>query len=198
MDYTTSRNSRSGEFATSTPSPDNQAFRRFIRRVWDVDVAPKLRGERPDQRAKSARIAGKAAAATGLAVDSLLGLKGKPFARFMTVMGSSLGAMLPDLWDWRWLRDQANDRQRRVVEEQVRQRAAQLPEREALALFELDTQATHDEFRAAWRRISKRWHPDKAPDDATRREFHVRFITYQAARETIEQAYTDGRLPQPR
>jgi hypothetical protein len=69
-------------------------------------------------------------------VDGLLGLKGKPFGRFMTVMGSSLGALLPDVWDWEWLRESAAPAEREVVQEQVCRAAAELPEADALALFD--------------------------------------------------------------
>lgn len=175
---------------------DNDAFRRFIRRVWRDDVAPLLRDRRAEQRRKSARVAGKAAAAGGLLVDGILGLKGKPFTRFMTVMGASLGAMLPDVWDWKWLRESADAGQREVVAEQVRRRAAELPEADALELFGLAATASRDDLKHAWRAILQRWHPDKAPDDAARAEYHVRFLAYKAAYERLGRAYDDGRLPE--
>ncbi len=170
-----------------TSTGDNEAFRRFVRGVWEHDVTPLLRGQRADQRARTARATGKAAAATGLFVDSLLGLKGRPFARFMTVMGASLGAILPDVWDWNWLRERANERQREVVAEQMRRRAAELTEADALALFGLSTTATRAELREVWHEFSRRWHPDKAPDDQTRPEYHVRFVTYSAAYQRLRQ-----------
>lgn len=176
------------------PPSDNEAFRRFLRRVWRADVAPLLRDRRAAQRKKAARVGGKLAAATGLLVDGLFGLKGKPFARFMTVMGSSLGAMLPDVWDWQWFRETAPE-EREVVAETVRQRAAELPEADALALFELPPSTSHEQFKQTWREISQRWHPDKARDETERAEFHVRFLTYRTAYERLTQAYEAGRLP---
>jgi hypothetical protein len=175
--------------------PENEAFRRFLRRVWREDVTPLLRDQRAAQRRKSARVAGKFAAATGLVVDGVFGLKGKPFTRFMTVMGSSLGALLPDVWDWQWLSEFAAPAEREVVAEQVCRRAAELPEAEALALFDLAPTATRAELKQAWRSILQRWHPDKAPDETRRPEFHVRFLAYNAAYERLCRAYEDGRLP---
>lgn len=182
--------------ASGSPA-ESEALREFLRRVWREDVTPLLRDRRAPQRARTARIAGKAAAATGLFVDALLGLRGRPFTRFMTVMGASLGAMLPDVWDWKWLRERADARERAAVAEQVRRRAAELPEAEALALFGLPPSATRAEFRAAWRAILLRWHPDRAPDEAARAEYHVRFLAYNAAHEQLTRAYDEGRLPRP-
>ena len=175
-------------------SDDNQALRRFLRRVWREDVAPLLRGKRAAQRRKAARVSGKVAAATGLFVDGVFGLKGKPFTRFMTVVGSSFGAMLPDVWDWDWLRQSAKS-ERKVVVEQVRRRARKLPEADALELFGLPESATHDQLKEAWRTVSQRWHPDKAPEEEHRAEYHVRFLAYRAAYERLVQAYDAGRLP---
>jgi len=176
---------------------DNEAFRRFLRRVWREDITRLLNDQRATQRAKTARVAGKTAAATGLLVDGLFRLKGKPFTRFMTVMGTTLGAMLPDMWDWSWLRDTASQEQREVVAEQVHRRARELPEAFALRLFDLDADATRDELKGAWRTVLQRWHPDKTPDASRRPEYHIRFLAYKAAYEKLCQAYDEGRLPQP-
>jgi hypothetical protein len=173
----------------------DEAFRGFLRRVWREDVSPLLRDRYAARRAKSARVAGKVAAATGLLVDGVLGLKGRPFTRFMTVMGASLGALLPDAWDWQWLRERADDADREVVAEQVQRRAARLPEADALALFGLDPTASREELKHAWREILQRWHPDKAPDDRRRAEYHVRFLAYKAIYENLCRAYDEGRLP---
>jgi hypothetical protein len=180
---------------TSRPSTDNEAFRRFLRRVWREDVTPLLRDRRETQRRNVARTAGKFAAATGLFVDGVLGLRGKPFGRFMTVMGSSLGAMLPDVWDWRWLRETAAPAQREVVAEQVRRRAAELAEADALELFGLPPAAAREDLKHAWREVLQRWHPDKARTKAARVEHHVRFLAYKAAYERLGRAYDEGRLP---
>lgn len=174
---------------------DNAAFRRFLRRVWREDVTPLLRDRRAPQRKQAARTAGKFAAATGLFVDSVLGLKGKPFARFMTVMGSSLGALLPDVWDWEWLCASAAPAEREVVAEQVQRRAAELPETDALELFGLPATATREELKHAWRELLQRWHPDKARGEATRAEYQVRFLAYKTAYERLCRAYDEGRLP---
>ena len=175
--------------------PENQAFRRFLRRVWREDVTPLLRDRRAPQRKKSARAAGKLAAATGLLVDGVFGLKGKPFTRFMTVMGASLGAMLPDVWDWQWLRQFTDPAEREVIADQVRRRAAELPEAEALELFGLPPTATRIALKGAWRSVLQRWHPDKAPNEARRTEYHVHFLAYKAAYERLCRAYEEGRLP---
>jgi hypothetical protein len=179
----------------ATRSTDNEAFRRFLRRVWQHDINPLLRGEYALQRRTSARVGGKLAASAGLLVDGILGLRGRPFARFMAVLGSSFGALLPDVWDWSWLRNHAGQKQRKVVAEQVQRRAAELPVLEALAIFRLPPTASREELKDAWRAVSKRWHPDKAPDDPRRAEYHVRFVAYQAAYRRLCEAYEGGLLP---
>ena len=181
---------------TEPSQPGNAALGKFLRRVWQTDVEPLLRGKRAAQRRKSARVGGKVAATGGLVLDTLFRLRGKPFTRAMSVMGSSLGAMLPDVWDWKWLRSSATREQRRVVTDQVKRRAAELPEADALALFDLPATASQEQLKQAWRTVSQRWHPDKAPSEAERPEYHVRFIAYQAAYERLSQAYDEGRLPQ--
>ncbi len=173
----------------------DRALRAFLRRVWKHDVAPLLRDKRAEQRRRSARTGGKLAASAGLLVDSVFRLRGRPFTRFMTVMGASLGAMLPDVWDWKWLRESASDAERDAVADQVRRRVEQLPEADALALFDLPPTATREQLQGAWRTVARRWHPDKAPDDAARREYHLRFVTFGTAYERLEQAYDAGRLP---
>lgn len=176
-------------------SVDNEALRRLMRRVWRDDVAPLLRDKRAAQRRKTARFGGKLAVATGLLVDGALRLKGKPFTRFMTVVGTSFGAMLPDVWDWKWLSAAADDEERELVAKQVRKRAAQLPEAGALELFGLDAGASRDDLKNRWRRVLKRWHPDKAENDRQRAEFHIRFLAYQAAYDRLCRAYEEKRLP---
>jgi hypothetical protein len=173
---------------------DDMAFREFLQRVWQHDVMPLLRDRRAQQRANAARVTGKIAAAGGLLVDSLFRLRGRPFARFMTVMGSSMGAMLPDLWDWRWLRN-APEEDRAVVAAQVGRRASELAETEALAMFELSPTAGVEELRDAWREVAQRWHPDKAANEADRHEYRLRFVAYQAAYERLCAAYDAGVLP---
>jgi hypothetical protein len=164
---------------------ESEAFRRFLRRVWRDDVAPLLADRRAEQRRKAARVTGKLAAATGLLFDGVFRLKGKPFTRFMTVMGTSLGAMLPDVWDWEWLRSDAAPEEREAVAERVAARAGELEEAEALAMFGLTPGATAADVKQAWRAVLQRWHPDKAPDEARRAEYHVRFLAYKAAYERI-------------
>jgi len=173
----------------------DEAMQKFIRRVWTTDVAPLLRGERTEQRRKSARTAGKVAAAGGLAIDRLFGLRGRPFTRFMTVMGSSLGAMIPDAWDAKWFGSSASAAQRDAAEACFRAGAAELEESEALALFGLDERATLEDLRAAWRSASRSWHPDRATDAAERAEFQARFVACHAAYERLQDAYAAGRLP---
>jgi hypothetical protein len=173
----------------------DEALRRFLRRVWRTDVQPLLRGKYASQRRKSARMGGKVAATGGLVLDSLFRLRGRPFTRAMSVMGSSLGAMLPDVWDWKWLRSSADKEDRKVVADQVKRRAAQLSEAEALSWFGLAPTASHEQLKHAWRIVSQRWHPDKAPDAGRRREYQIRFVAYQAAYERLCRAYEEGRLP---
>lgn len=175
-------------------NPQERAFRAFLRRVWKHDVAPLLADRQRERRKRSARVGGQIAGATGLAVDALLHLKGRPFTRFMTTMGASVGAMLPDAWDWQWFRA-AGAGARRLTQQRVTRAAAELPEAGALALFGLAPSASAAELKTAWREVSKRWHPDRAPDAASRSEYHLRFVAYQAAYERLRAAYDAGRLP---
>jgi hypothetical protein len=177
----------------ATESSDD-AMRRFFRRVWKNDVTPLLADKRGQQRAKSARIAGMAAASAGALADGLFRLRGKPFTRAMTVLGTSLGAMLPDIWDWRWFRE-ASDEQKRVVTEQVRRRAAELEDAEALALFGLKPDAPREALRSRWRQISRENHPDRATRDEQRAEYTLRFVAYNEAHQRLCEAYDQGRLP---
>lgn len=156
----------------------DQPMQAFLRRVWREDVQPLLRGRHASQRASAARYLGKAAGLGGGLVDKALGTRGRPFTRFLTVLGSTFGALLPDVWDWEWLRG-ADARQRRHVEEQVSRRAAELQESEALLLLGLRPDATSTEARERWRELARRWHPDKATEDAQRAEHQVRFIAYR-------------------
>lgn len=173
----------------------DEAFARFLQRVWKHDVRPLLRGPHAAQRESLAVGGAKFGAVGGGVIDRLLGLRGRPFARFFTVMGSSLGALLPDVWDWRWLRSGATEAQRKTVAETVQQSAGRLDEDEALALFGLSPRASREDLRQAWRSASQRWHPDKARTESQRVEHHLRFITYQAAHERLARAYEQGRLP---
>ena len=182
------------ESSSSSKLPSDKAFRRFLRRTWRNDVAPILRGRRADQRRRSARIGGKIAATAGLAIDSLFHLRGRPFTRALTVMGATAGAILPDAWDIRWFR-KADRATRDETTRRVQAAAGALPEADALELFGLDATADRDELKRAWRAVSKRWHPDLAPDGEARGEYHLRFVAYQAAYELLRTAYDENRLP---
>lgn len=180
----------------SPPSGDNESMHAFLSRVWSQDVRPLLAGSHRAARERSARVGGTAAGLAGMLADRLLRLRGRPFTRAMTVLGASFGAMLPDLWDWNWL-SRASDQHRRFVEAQSQRRAAQLPEREALALFNLPASAAREDLRRAWREQSLRWHPDRAPSPEARAEHHLRFVTLNAAYQRLERAFDEGRLPAP-
>lgn len=170
------------------PNPADEALARFMRRIWRQDIAPLLRDRRARERRRIARLGGQVAAAGGLLVDTVFRLRGKPFTRFMTVMGASLGAMLPDAWDWRWLRESATPDEREEVARRVRRRAAELLDREAGALLGVRPEAGVEAIKLAWRQAARRWHPDRAPDAARRAEYQVRFIAYQAAYERLMSA----------
>jgi hypothetical protein len=180
----------------ATGPDQNEALRRFLQRVWQQDIRPLLRGKYAEQRRYGARIAGSLAAGAGLLLDSLLRLRGRPFTRALTVLGSTFGALLPDVWDWQWLRCRAGAQEEEMVSRQVLRRAAGLDLVEALALFNLTPTASRHQLRHAWREVSQRWHPDKAPDGPSRREYHLRFVTYQAAYQRLLSAYDAGQLPQ--
>lgn len=172
-------------------APDKRtdaAFQRFLGRVWRDEVLPKLTGPNAQLRAKSARAGGALAGMSGRLLDSLFGLRGRPFSRALTVLGSSAGALLPDLFEWDWLR-RATAAQREVLENAAANRAGELAKLEALDLFGLPPAATFEQVRAAWRDASFRWHPDKAANDDQRREHHLRFVAYQQAYERLRQTF---------
>ncbi|MBL8877493.1 MAG: J domain-containing protein [Phycisphaerales bacterium] len=167
----------------------------FVRRVWRDDVAPLLRDRRAVQRKATARTGGRVAASAGLLLDGVLGLRGKPFTRFMTVLGTSVGAMVPDLLDWKWLGEFADEADRQTVDQQVQRRAAELDDRAALELFGLTPVASLDALKSAWRAAAQRWHPDKARSPQQSAEYRIAFIAYQTAYEELCRAYEIGRLP---
>lgn len=183
----------------SDPSPRmlDEAMQRFLHSLWHRDVRPLLTGKRSEQREKSARLSGALAGTSGLLIDKLLGLRGRPFARAFSVLGSRFGAMLPDAWDWNWLRSGADKTQRAAVQDAAEKAASCLPELEALQLFGLSPAATPEQAKAAWRSATLRWHPDRAPDADARSEFTLRFLVYQSAYEQLLAAYETGRLPHP-
>lgn len=173
----------------------DEAFQAFMRRVWREDVAPLLKGRYAAQRRVTARAGGTLAGLSGLVVDRLLRLRGRPFARAATVLGARLGALLPDAWDWAWLGGRAGRKTQELVAERVRARAEQLADEEALALLGLEATASLEQTKAAWRSASLRWHPDRAAGEAERAEYRLRFIACKAAYERLVAAYEQGRLP---
>lgn len=166
-----------------------------MRRVWREDVAPLLRDRRALQRKKAARVGGRAAASAGLFLDGVLGLRGKPFTRFMTVVGASVGAMVPDVLDWKWLGEAADETDRQATDEQLRRRAVELDDDTALHLLGLAPHDSLDALKSAWRAAAQRWHPDKARTPSESVEFRSRFVTYQATYDRLRRAYESGRLP---
>ena len=46
-----------------------------------------------------------------------------------------------------------------------------------------------EELKRIWRETPQRWHPDKAPNEYARAEYHVRFLAYQTAYERPFRAY---------
>lgn len=175
-------------------APESEAFDRFLERVWQSDIQPLLRGRYKEQRAKTARFGSKWAGAAGALFDKALRLRGRPFSRAMTVLGGSFGAILPDVWEWRWF-ESLTSADRQTVADRIRARAAALDDAHALGLFGLTTDATRAQVQAAWRAAARRWHPDLARSEAERDGHHLRFVTYQQAYERLESAYDEGRLP---
>lgn len=178
----------------SNPDPRDEAFTRFVRRMWTRDIAPLLRGRRAKQRRTTARVGGTIAGLTGTALDKLFGLRGRPFARALTVVGSTVGAILPDAWDWNWLMRSATPTQRSAAFDALRDGAAALPHREALELLGLKPGANADELHRAWRALAAQWHPDKARDPEQRAVHTARFVAYQAAYDALVAALDRGEL----
>ncbi len=173
----------------------DEALRRFLQRVWREDVRPLLAGSHPEHRRTGARLGGSFGAAGGILLDKLFRLRGRPFMRAFTVMGSSLGALLPDVWDWRWFRGGADAAARETIAREAQRRAAAMEEAEALELLGLEPTAARDDLKRAWRLASQRWHPDKSPDEASRAEYQLRFVTLHAAYDRLIRSYDTGRLP---
>lgn len=172
----------------SEPVDREAAFQAFLQRVWVNDVRPMLNDHRAQQRASTARTVGMGGAAAGMAVDKLLGLKGKPFTRALTVFGASMGAILPDALDWNWVRRAAGQGEREALQQQTALRAGEIDLTEALRLMGFSQVPSAELLREAWREAANRWHPDKAPDVADKPEYQLRFIALQHAYERIRAA----------
>lgn len=164
---------------------DPPPLKTFLERVWQKDVEPLLRGRLSQQRRVSARVSTKIAATGGYFMDRVLRLRGRPFTRFFSVLGGRLGAMLPDAWDWEWLRHGASDEDRTATHEAIERRGRDLERREAMDILGLPADASWPDVKAAWRRLSLEHHPDHARTPSQRAEAHVRFITYRAAYERL-------------
>jgi DnaJ domain len=165
-----------------------EEFQRFLNRVWKGDVAPLLRGPRAGQRSTAARVLGAAAGLSGGVLDRLLGFRGRPFSRALCVLGSSVGAMLPDAWDWTWLREKAGPRERERVSATLEREVDRVSLDEARSLLGLHRDASLDDLRKAWREACLTWHPDRAADERDRREFQLRFIVLKRAYDRLHAA----------
>lgn len=131
-------------------------------------------------------------------LDRLLGLRGRPFTRSLTVLGASFGAMAPDAWDWNWLRTHASAAQQEAAAASLTSYAQKLELDEALALFDLPADVSRESVKAAWHDAARRWHPDVACDESQRAEHQARFITYRAAYDCLQRAFDTGALPKAR
>ncbi|MGE3180855.1 MAG: J domain-containing protein [Phycisphaerae bacterium] len=161
------------------------AYREFLNRVWRKDIFPLIASSDPLGRRKFAVRGAQVAAAAGMTVDKVLGLRGRPFTRAFTVVGGTLGAVTPDLWDWNWVRAVSRSIKEEVVQEKLDRGVRDLKVDEALAVFGLEKGASREEITRAWRVLAKKWHPDHAPDDSARLEYAMRFKTYSAIYEQL-------------
>jgi hypothetical protein len=169
----------------STP-PSNDPMQRFYARVWRENVVPHLKDRHAEQRRRTAAAGTRVASATGRALDSLLKLRGKPFQRSMTVLGARLGALLPDVWDWRWFREEASPETRRAVKEAVAREARYGSVEEACGLLGVRWPPSEEVLQEAWRRVAYECHPDRARSAEERHERELRFVACQAAYEAIK------------
>lgn len=179
----------------ATSRKSETALRGFFERVWRDDVRPLLAGRQNATRRRLASWGGQTAAATGALLDGAFRLRGRPFTRSLTVLGATLGALLPDAWDWNWWKSELDPQTRARVSQRIRSAAEQLSEDAALALLDLDPDASAEQLRSAWRAAALRWHPDKAPSVEQQREYQLRFMAYQAAYRRLQAAYAAGDLP---
>lgn len=173
---------------------EDAQLRAILDRIWQHDVRPLLSDRHADQRRTTARLSTRAAVAAGGLLDKALRLRGRPFTRSLAVLGGAGGALLPDLWNWSWWRARDAETQA-AIQDRIARRAAELSDEEALRLLDLSPTASAEDARAAWHVIAQRWHPDKATDEADRRERHLRFVIYEQAYRQIQAAHAAGRLP---
>jgi hypothetical protein len=84
--------------------PDaDDSLQRFYRRLWQQRILPSLSHEQQDKQLHRTRQTARWASAGGRFIDSLLGLRGRPFTRALTSLGVDLS--LPKTWDWNWVPD---------------------------------------------------------------------------------------------
>ena len=164
----------------------------FYRRLWEKRILPQLSAENAPRQEKRTRRTARWASASGRFVDSLLGLRGKPFTRAFTSIGVDLS--MPQTWDWKWFGRQTQATRERLNAE-AEAAAAKLEFDEALSLFGLSGSASHDDLKAAWRAAAHRWHPDRARSEEERQQAHSHFVTLQAAYERLRAAYEAGKIP---
>lgn len=178
----------------------DEAFRNFLNRVWRSDIYPLIADERAETQRKAAVRGAQAAGVAGRAIDKLLGLRGRPFSRALTVLGGTIGALTPDVWSWTWFRAVSRGKDREYVTDQLERRARDLSMDDAFAMLGLPRNASRDDVTRAWRTLAKEWHPDHAPDADARSEYAARFKAYNAVYESIcaEFARSDGDDAKPR
>jgi hypothetical protein len=173
--------------------PDaDDSLQRFYRRLWQQRILPSLSHEQQDKQLHRTRQTARWASAGGRFIDSLLGLRGRPFTRALTSLGVDLS--LPKTWDWNWVSRQS-DQTRQRIDSAAQAETARLENTQALALFGLDPSASLDDLRAAWHAAAHRWHPDRARTDEQRCQAHTRFITLQATYTHLCSQYKAGKLP---
>lgn len=167
-------------------------LRDFYRRLWEHRIYPQLSAEDAERQAQRTRQTARWASASGRFLDSLLGLRGRPFTRAFTSLGVDLS--MPKAWDWQWF-GQQSEATRAQLNAEAEAEVARLEIEQALALFGLSRSATEEELKAAWRVAAHRWHPDRAHTAEEREQAHSHFVTLQAAYERLLTAYQAGKIP---
>ena len=166
--------------------------------LWQDTVRPLLLDKSNSSRAVKAGIGAIIGVVTGLAVDGIVkfvtGKEIKIGAALGAMGGGAAGWFTPELSeiDWSRVTGVLDPKEWEEIKRRVQMRVLSLERRQQLDLLGLSPTSTWEEFQTAYREATKRWHPDRNPDDP---ESALRMVAILKAKEALEQAYQSGELP---